>query len=1206
MPLTDQEQQDLLKRVNDIVWKMDMSFNLLYVSPSCERAIGFTQEERLSQTIESQMTPDSYQKAVKLFADELDRENEPGCIPDRSITVELEYYHKDGRTLWFENVVSWNRNAAGEIIGIQGISRDISERRIAYQALKESEEKFRMAFFTSPDSININRLEDGMYLEINQGFTQIMGYTREDVLGKTSLELNIWKNSEDRKRLVEGLKSDGYVENLEAEFCGKNNRIRYGLMSARVLQINNENVILSLTRDITERKHTENKIKQHAENLTAIFDSSPSVLALVDQDLSVEMINRKGSELVGKKKETLSGIICGKVFNCQNSFNGDGCGNNHPCSNCPLRTRISSTYETGKHHIEEEGQMTFILNDHKTVMDVLISTALLEIGDNKKVLLSLTDISKQKQIERSLKQSEQRFQLAMDASKDGLYDWNLETKEIYYSPGWKRMLGYEPEELPNNFSVWEKLTHPEDVKSSWEMLQEVIEKKRDRFENEFRMRHKEGHWIDIFSRASIFNNDEGRAVRVVGTHVDLSEFKKAAAAQKKSEERFRGIAESISDWIWEVDADGRYTFCSEHVERILGYQCHEILGRTPFEFMVPEEIETQKQQFNKIISERRVIRDMRNWNLHKDGRRICLLTNGVPILNEQGELIGFRGIDKDITEQIIAESLLKESETIHRELFDISPTPLYIQDFSETAECLQKIKNEIGTQDLKDYLKKHPDKTMRLAETVKIVKGNKAAVETYKTGSEENLNKTLASALKQDDMQHFINQIVHFTDGKDRFESEARNVDQEGNILDVLLRKQVINRERNGLSKIFVSAVDITNIRNFQREREKLEARLQQAQKMESIGNLAGGIAHDFNNILFPIIGMSEMLLEDLPPGSIERENAEEIFKAGRRGSDLVKQILAFSRQSEHKLTPTHIQNIIKEVIKLSRASIPTYIEINQEIQQDCGLVMADPSQIHQIGMNLITNAYHAVEAKGGKIFIRLKQTLIDDAESLKNNLSPGAYSVLSISDNGHGMSEEIMTKIFDPYFTTKVQGKGTGLGLAVVYGIVKEHQGDVKVYSEIGKGSTFDIYLPLMKKDDRIESVHTPEAHRGGNERILLVDDEESVAKLEKQMLERMGYKVTCRLHSFEALEAFRASPSSFDLVVSDMSMPNIPGDELARKIKSIRSDVPIIICTGFSERIHEGNIRQMGIDGLLMKPVVISELAKTVRKILDGSKKS
>lgn len=424
-----------------------------------------------------------------------------------------------------------------------------------------------------------------------------------------------------------------------------------------------------------------------------------------------------------------------------------------------------------------------------------------------------------------------------------------------------------------------------------------------------------------------------------------------------------------------------------------------------------------------------------------------------------------------------------------------------------------------------------------------------------------------------------------------------RDSTYDGRVIDVQINWNYIKSSAGEVEGVISVISDIT-------KQKALESSVRDAQRMESIGNLAGGIAHDFNNILFPIVGMSELLLEDLPRDSIEYESAEEIFKAGKRGGDLVKQILEFSRRSEHKMRPTRIQNILREVIKLSRSTIPAYIEIKQDIQQDCGMVMADPSQLHQIGMNIITNAYHALEDSGGNISIKLNQIELEAPESTKINLNPGAYAMLSISDTGHGMSEELIGKIFDPYFTTKQNGKGTGLGLAVVYGIVKEHGGGVKVYSEIGKGSTFDIYLPLMKKTNGAESISAPLECQGGNERILLVDDENSIATLEKKMLERLGYKVILRLHSVEALEAFKANPSSFDLVITDMNMPNIPGDRLAQKIKSIRSDVPVVICTGFSVRINENNIKEMGIDGLLMKPIVKSDMAKVVRKVLDDAK--
>ena len=394
----------------------------------------------------------------------------------------------------------------------------------------------------------------------------------------------------------------------------------------------------------------------------------------------------------------------------------------------------------------------------------------------------------------------------------------------------------------------------------------------------------------------------------------------------------------------------------------------------------------------------------------------------------------------------------------------------------------------------------------------------------------------------------------------------------------------------SGTQQLLSLATDIT-------DRKNMEARLLQAQKMESIGNLAGGIAHDFNNLLFPIIGLSELLLEDLPEGSLEAQNVKEIFLAGKRASALVNQILAFSRQSEHKMAPVRLQNILKEVLKLSRSTIPTSIEIHENIHQDCGLVMADPTQIHQVAMNLITNAFHAVDEKNGIISVQLEE--ITDSVS-----QPGKCIRLSVSDNGIGMSPNTIQKIFEPYFTTKEKGKGTGLGLAVVYGIVKEHKGEIKVNSEIGKGTTFKVYLPLMKKYSEIVTADNMITLATGTESILLVDDEVSVAKLEGQILSRLGYHVTIETKSSDALNTFRANSNSFDMVISDMTMPDMSGDQLSKEILSIKPDTPIIICTGFSERINKEQAEIIGVKGFLMKPVVKSDMAQMVREILDESK--
>ncbi len=388
-------------------------------------------------------------------------------------------------------------------------------------------------------------------------------------------------------------------------------------------------------------------------------------------------------------------------------------------------------------------------------------------------------------------------------------------------------------------------------------------------------------------------------------------------------------------------------------------------------------------------------------------------------------------------------------------------------------------------------------------------------------------------------------------------------------------------------------------------KQKALESSIRQAQKMESIGSLAGGIAHDFNNILFPIVGLSEMMVDDFPPGSLEQQNLTEIFQAGKRGRELVQQILSFSRQSEHQPIPVHIQKILKEVLKLCRATIPADIPITREIKEDCGPVMADPTQIHQIVMNLITNAYHAVEPVGGTISVQLAQMDVTSTDDPAGDLAPGRYAMLSVSDTGTGIDDAVMNKIFDPYFTTKEIGKGTGLGLATVYGIVKAHGGDIRVHSDVGKGATFHVYLPLMEKSQELESeneriIPLPT----GTEHILLVDDEKAIVHLEKQMLERLGYQTSVFTSSREAQAAFKTDPSMFDLVITDMNMPNMNGMQLAEELKDIRPDIPIILCTGFSERIDNKKAEAEKISGLLMKPVGMKDFAQKIQEVLNMAK--
>ena len=384
-------------------------------------------------------------------------------------------------------------------------------------------------------------------------------------------------------------------------------------------------------------------------------------------------------------------------------------------------------------------------------------------------------------------------------------------------------------------------------------------------------------------------------------------------------------------------------------------------------------------------------------------------------------------------------------------------------------------------------------------------------------------------------------------------------------------------------------------------DRRRLEDQLRQSQKMEAIGTLSGGIAHEFNNILGIIVGNIELALMDVPEWNPIHENLREVKKACLRAKNVVRQILSFSRRTEQELRSVKIGHIVKESINFLRSSIPSTIEIRQEISSDKDIVMADSTQINQVLINLCTNAFHAMGKEGGILEIELDNMVIDSQTlSQYPGLKQGRYVKLSVSDTGRGIEPEIIDRIFDPYFTTKEVGKGTGMGLAVVHGIVTNHGGTITVSSEPEKGSSFHVLLPVVEKEVIAEEASV-ESLPTGKESILFVDDDLSIIDIGRRVLERLGYQVVEKTSSIEALELFKLKAKAFDLVITDMTMPNMMGDKLAEELMKIRSDIPIILCTGYSEHISEEKAKEMGIRCFVMKPLIMRDLANTIRKVLD-----
>ena len=857
---------------------------------------------------------------------------------------------------------------------------------------------------------------------VNPAFEKLTGFSSKEIVDRKTpypwwTENTLEKTSRD---FAEALTAG--AQGVEEQFQRKNGEpFRVEITSESVTGDRGVPYYLANWVDITERKRAEDALIESEQKWRNILMETPQIGIALDPRSGITFANDHFLSLTGWEKQEIMGRNWFDTF-------------------IPEKTReqVRKVFARVMGQKETLGFSNFeneIITKFGLRRNVMWSNVLTKDVDGNVVEVTClgVDLTERKQMQNELERT-------LAATTDGIWWWNFKTGELRFSSRYYTMLGYEPDAFPADFETWQNLVHPDDFDTALGVAKAYLKTKSENYENEFRMRTQSGAYRWIHARGRIVEKEEnGEPVLMVGNHEDITEKKEAIDKLKLNEERLSLALRGANDGLWDWNMETDEVFYSPRWKEMLGYEDHEI-----------------KNHFSE-------------WE------RLTL---------------------------------------------------------PESRDRAWKILNE------------------------------------YLEGRRE------------------------------KFECEMQCRHKNGGVVEILSRAFAIRRTSdNNPIRVIGTHVDVT-------DRKKMEEKLQQAQKMESIGNLAGGIAHDFNNILFPIVGISELLLDDFPAGSLEHENVRQILKAGQRGSDLVQQILAFSRRYEHKMMPVGVQKILKEVLKLVRSTIPSNIEIVQEIQANCGLVMADPVQLHQIAMNLITNAYHAVAEGGGKIAVQLKETRLGVADLPDSSLGPGSYAMLSVSDTGCGIDPVVMDKVFDPYFTTKAQGKGTGLGLAVVYGIVKEHRGDIKVHSELGKGSVFDVYIPIIEKSSNPVSTERVQKDKTGTERILLVDDEESILGLEKQMLERLGYQVTTRLGSMAALDAFRKDPDAFDLVLTDMAMPDMTGDQLAEELISMRPDIPIIISTGFSEQINKEKAEAMGIKGFLMKPAAKSVLAERVRKVLDEAK--
>jgi PAS domain S-box-containing protein len=1260
----------LAENATDMITRHRPDGTVLYISPACIPALGYDPGELTSRSVYDFVHPDDGEEFANVHKAVLED------AASRTIVCRLR--RKDGSWGWFEiTAKSLRADKKGPVEEIIAVTRDVSERKKAEKAIAASEEKFSRAFLANPDLMAISTIGDGCYVDANEAFLDVLGFAREEIIGQTSTGLNLWVDPADRQKLADELRDTGHVKNREFTVRTKTGNPRTLLFSAETIELAGVTHMLSMARDITERKQAEEALKNQAEFLQTLIDTIPIPVYFKDSTGIYLGCNKACEFLWGPREQvigrTVYGVSPGEVADVYDRADLE------LFSNPGIQT-----YETVA--TDRKGETRNVIFSKSTYLD--------NNGDVAGLVGAIFDITEQKAAEEELRESRAKLNLALQSAGMGAWHWDIAEDRRHFDEQACQLLGIDPAAFTGTADEFFVVVHRDD----WEKLREELNRAIEQdmlYEPEYRVVWPDGSIHHMAARGRMVRDAEGRPVRLTGIIWDITERKVGEEALRESEARFRLLIESAPNGLF-VQTKGCIRYLNQAALRILGADSPDRLIGKPFlERIHPDFLERVKNRSRTVTEEGKAVPIQEQVYLRLDGIPVDVSVSVVPIHyeGENGALVFLR----DITDQKQASLALWQSEAQYRLLFDnmmsgfalheiicsadgrpvdyrfisvnaafekltglrgediigrtvrdvipgmedgwierygkvaLQGEEVHFEDYSvplgkyfeirafspERGKFAVLFSDVSQRRQVEDALRKSEEQYRHLFENAlegmfrstpegRYIKVNPALARMFGHDSPEEMIEQVTDIGRElyvdpDERARCI-RILREEGALRRFEVQMRR--RDGARLWTVINSRVVRDDAGKVLYIEGMISDITDLKRAEEALEESERRLRQAQKMEAIGTLAGGIAHDFNNILAAIIGYTEMSLCSSVTKKQILENLEHVLKAGLRAKDLIKQILAFSRQGDQEFKPILIHLLLKEAAKMLRASLPSTIRIRQNIRAGVGAILGDPTQIHQVVMNLATNAAHAMHETGGTLGIELAGITLDerDATAIHDELPAGAYLKLTVSDTGRGIEPSILHRIFDPFFTTKEPGEGTGMGLAVVHGIVKSHGGVITVDSDPGKGTEFRVYFPAMEPEATMAaSEASMRDFAKGKGRVLFVDDEEALTLLSGQLLSRLGYEVVTRTSSLEALEAFRANPDRFDLVITDQTMPRMTGIELAQEMLRIRPEVPIILCTGFSEAVTPEKAKSMGIREYLMKPLVMRQMADTISGLLD-----
>jgi PAS domain S-box-containing protein len=814
-----------------------------------------------------------------------------------------------------------------------------------------------------------------------------------------------------------------------------------------------------------------------------------------------------------------------------------------------------------KRYVRRDGTSVWVTLNGASVVDAE--------GSPSHIEFVVQDITARKRAEDSLSEERSKLLRAQEIAQTGLLDWNLKTNEIELSAEALRLFAVDSERQWTTPAFVAHVVHPDDL----EMVQSSLEA-AVAGEGEYNIDHRVclpgGEVVWVHAQGELVRDEEGKPATLLGTVANITERKLAMEALQENEARLSAMTEAAPAGVVSSDCEGNIVTWNASAAAMFGYSHKEALGQ-PVTMLMPERFReshaTGLERYTSTGKPHVLGTTVDVAALRKDGSEFPIQMTLAGW--KAGGRPFFTGFFRDLTKERAAQAKLAESEALYRDLVEAAHDLVWRCDAEGRFVFLSKEWENVLGYSLDEMI----GRPFTEFQTPEVIERDRLEFESHLEGASVTGYETI-------------------------------HMSKTGEPVTLVFNAMPIRNAAGDIVGTQGTALDVRDRIQAEQARLKLEEELRQTQKMEAIGTLAGGIAHDFNNILQIMLGYLELAREDVPADSPAARPLAEVVTAGNRAKELVGQILSFSRQSKQERRPLRIQSILEEVLRLLRSSIPTTIEMRRSIDSDCGAVIADPTEVHQVAMNLCTNAYQTMRDDGGVLDVRLEEVTVDaEAAASVPGLREGGMVRLSVRDTGSGMDAPTLGRIFDPYFTTKKVGEGTGLGLATVHAIVKRYGGAVAVESEVGVGTSFEVYFPLAPyAGDRSGDVEVDDtALPVGTESVLVVDDEPMLVKQAKVGLERLGYRVEMRTSSLEALEAFRESPDRFDVVISDQTMPHMTGVEMAKEMLVIRPEVPVILCTGFSETVDEASAKAAGIRAYVMKPVLPRALAKAVRWALD-----